>query len=311
MNRTTQQKKSSLPMTAVFWSALCHFCGFLTVSGILSFAFMNQAALGALQSMSQTSSMTSGILYELLLTAGMAACIWAMIYIAFLVISAQLKASRTSRLVRSRGAILTETLIVMPVFLLLTFGLAQLTINSMAGLLSTLATYEAGRTLSVWVPEAEEGRHGVTRAIAIDKATAAAAGVLAPVVAPGATACKPDSKTLEKQLKGLQSAGNLDSHGLTTARPTSFADALDDSLIALRGITKTRIAYCSTTINYANQDTTTIATSLQYKHKAAMPLVKILFGELDTVAGSPGYYSSIDRTYVTTKQIAPNVVDPY
>ncbi len=310
MNRKPQQKKSKLQFTAVFWSAICHLCGFLTVLGVLSFAFMNQAALGALQSMAQTNDLTTGLLYEGLLTIGMAACIWGMIYIAYLVVSAQIAASRTSRLVQSRGAILTETLIVLPVFLLFTFGLAQLTINHMAGLLTTLATYEAGRTLSVWVPEATTRRNNASKAVAIDKATAAAAGVLAPVVAPGLAACNPNSATLTKQLKGLQSAGNVDM-GMVARQPSSFAAALDKSLLPLRGITKTRIAYCSTTVNYVEQGGNTISTSLRYKHKSAMPLVKILFGSIDTVGGSTGYFSSIDRSYVVTKQIAPNVVDPY
>ncbi len=311
MNRPPQQRTSSLQMTAVFWSAVCHLSGFLTVLGILSFTFMNQAAISALQSMVQTGGMASNIGYEVLLTVGIAACIWAMIYIAVLVVSAQIKASRTTRMLRSRGTILTETLIIMPVFLLFTFGLAQLTLNNMAGLLTTLATYEAGRTLAVWVPEADTGRNGATKAIAIDKATAAAAGVLAPVVAPRLASCSPNSPTLTKQLKGLQSAGNLDLGGLGAKAPTSFASALDNSTIPLRGIMKTRIAYCSTTVNYKEDGSNTISTSVLYKHKAAMPLVKILFGVSDTVAGSSGYYSPIVRSYVTTKQIKPNVVDPY
>lgn len=310
MDTNLNPKTNRLQRTSTIWSLLCHATGFLVVFGLLSFAFINEAAFTALQKLYQSGDLSRLLFRELLLQIGLSACIWAMGYISYLLLKAQLQTRRTTLLVRARGAVLTETLIIFPVFLLFTMGLAQLTINNMAGLLTGLASYEAGRTLSVWVPEVEARRHNITKEIAIDKATAAAAGVLAPVVTTTLNNCKPNSTTLQKQISGLLTAGNIDIGNIAPMQTTSMVDALDTTILPLRGIAKTRLAYCSTTVNYQLQSNK-ITTSVQYKHKAAMPLVRRIFGNLDTVAGSPGFYSNFQRQYVTTKQIAPNVVDPY
>ena len=73
---------------------------------------------------------------------------------------------------------MTETLIVIPVYILVMLGTMQLSQNMMAGLLTTLSAFEAGRTAAVWIPEAESGRNGVSDDLVNDKVRIAAATVV-------------------------------------------------------------------------------------------------------------------------------------
>lgn len=220
---------------------------------------------------------------------------------------------RRVRLRPARGTIVVETLIVLPIYLLFVFGLAQLTINSMAGLLATLGSYEAARTLAVWGPEVTEGRRGVTNELALDKARVAAASVLAPVVPQRLAATCPVSRTLELHAKALTSVGNLGEIDLPGVPQThdSLAAAFDHHSIATRGIPKLRNAYCSVEVTVDGDEVVPgvqFTARTAYRHVNVVPLVGRLFGE--RLVPGVGFVSTYRRAYEGTAQLRPNSIDP-
>jgi hypothetical protein len=210
---------------------------------------------------------------------------------------------------RSRGAAMTETVIVVPLYLLMILGLAQLTINYTAGLLASLASYESARTLAVWGPEAAEGRRSVTNALALDKARVAAAGVLAPVAHDVSVAACTLRPTILHAIAGIQSAGNRAPQSVSTFG--SLAEALDGRTLAERGLPKYVAAYCATDIDVergAALPGQPFTLRLEYRHINAMPLVGHVFANR-RVPGL-GWVTTIERTYNGTAQIQPNKLDP-
>lgn len=86
----------------------------------------------------------------------------------------------------SRGTVAVEFLVVLPVFLLLTFGLGQLVLNLVGGLMANYAGYQASRTAWVWAPEIGKNRSGqqVSAATVNERIRMSVAAGMTPV-APG------------------------------------------------------------------------------------------------------------------------------
>lgn len=85
-----------------------------------------------------------------------------------------------------RGTVAVEFLVVLPVFLLLTFGLGQLVLNLVGGLMANYAGYQASRTAWVWAPEIGKNRSGqqVSAATVNERIRMSVAAGMTPV-APG------------------------------------------------------------------------------------------------------------------------------
>ena len=81
---------------------------------------------------------------EGLLHLGISVCVWALFVILFHTVRPD-PTDVSRRFRATRGTVLTETLIVIPVALTLTFGLAQLAVMNVAGILANLASVQAGR----------------------------------------------------------------------------------------------------------------------------------------------------------------------
>lgn len=75
-----------------------------------------------------------------------------------------------------RGAVVTETVIVMPFLLLMISGLTQLAMINIASIVADLAAFQGARTASLWDQEAKMGRAGDVE----DRAKTAVAIALAP-----------------------------------------------------------------------------------------------------------------------------------
>ncbi len=80
----------------------------------------------------------------------------------------------------ARGAVMVETVIVLPFVLLMISGLAQLAMLNVAAVLADLAAYQGARTAWIWKPEAEMGRYDVDEDIVKQRARTASALALAP-----------------------------------------------------------------------------------------------------------------------------------
>lgn len=262
-----------------------------------------------------------GIFYDqptsLILHAGLSASFWAMLVIAFKLFTAPSE-KRSARLVKARGTVIVETLIVFPVFLLITLGLLQLTILNTAGLLTHLAAFKAGRAVSVWAPEAHHGRKGVNYTTMNEKARTAAAAALAPVAPSDFVYSCDQNNSLETMLEALRTVGHI-----TTLNPNvklhgsrsnlSVSRAFDHSNFIIRGQRKLEFAFCAVEVEVDPPNpgpATNFNVVVTYRQQMAMPFVEVVFGSFDEVGGRAAFYTTIQRRHATTSQIEPNDSTP-
>ena len=125
--RSTQLTKTRWWTWAL--QALAHLTGVLAVLSVNALLFVNEHAMEAFYSGLGHAAFFDLVTVPLLLQAGLAACFWALIVITFTwgrLTLVERRATKKLVMQRSRGTILTETLIIFPIFLLFTSGLAQL-----------------------------------------------------------------------------------------------------------------------------------------------------------------------------------------
>ncbi len=272
----------------------------------------------------------------MLLHVGLAACLWASICIIVQlgrIRVAEMKKPAAIRL--SKGTVITETLVVMPIYLLLTFGLGQLSINNVGGILANVASYEAARAAWVWQPEVDLGsgdrRMGITNGTAVEKCRIAVALVMMPV-APGDYAKLPmlNSANADKarmmvlganvplmgvistqvpaQAMGVAQAGVAAlGAGDLGMNKLSYSATLGGSAFWLRSIRKFTTAFLAAKCEINAGDH---SVRMTYRHHNAMPLVGRVFGSLqvlDAPGQRPGYYSDYVRNFGFRKQFnTPN-----
>jgi hypothetical protein len=223
---------------------------------------------------------------------------------------------RSARVMRAaRGVVITETLIVLLPFMLLTSGLAQMTMNSMAGVLTNLAAYQAGRTMWVYNTSANAGKGPA-------KARLAAAASVAPV-ASGSMIMVPTNNTPELDslragmfvsfmpILGIGGAAMMlgGSNFKTPARMMSvstettktFDRALDNGTFSTRAARK--LTFAHECIKVTPIQGNNVGARVEYKHYQAFPWFGWIFGSFELLAGRPGYYSTITRTYELPQQV--------
>lgn len=267
---------------------------------------------------------------ELLIHFGIAASLWAMI--ALIGKALMTRPEGAKRVIqRARGTVITETLIVMPVLLLLIFGIAQLAVVNIAGMLLNYGTHQAARTVWLWAPEVnplngEPARRGVNSDRVAEAARVQAAAALTPV-APGDFKAKNPggSATQFEMMRGLllatQLANPSNNSGLeamdaargtsdfTTAKDLAFFRALDTATFPERSVRKFTFAYAALELEVIN-DATQAGVRVTYQHKMTFPMVGRIFGTSGNVAGSQGIYSEMVREAVFMAQVPPNAALP-
>ncbi len=240
---------------------------------------------------------------------------------------------RSTRLVRARGTAITETLVVMPVLLLLILGLAQLAVNNLAGMLLNYGTHQAARTAWVWQPEVSpldgvQGRMGVDDDHVQEMARLQLAAAMTPV-APSAFA---GSRQLESdqfqqmravflanqnQMPPFQDSGAdaiylaEDLDVFEVADDLSFARAMDGSTYTQRSVRKFTSAYEAAEVEVIDQDTD-VGVEVTYWHQITFPLVGPVFGEQRSVGANsaPGHYMRMERDALFLAQVPPNASLP-
>lgn len=293
-----------------------HVAMTFAIFGLFASPFLSSGVMEMVGSGLSDPQIQAPLLKDLAIMFGLAVCTWAILFVAFTHVLARIRIRKTMVVVKTRGSIMTESLIVLPVFLLLTFGLGQMGVNSMAGLLTTLGTFQAARTLAVWGPEVGNNRSGttVTQANARDRARIAAAAVIAPVapMSAGNITCTKTS-AFTKMVEGMVSAGL--SPVELPQQYKSFSSALDNATFAQRGPSKFAGAYCSVGVTYSGDMRTdpgatevgTFTTNVQYQHKMVFPLVGPAFGGTLTAGG---WQTTVERTYTLTHHLTPNPILP-
>lgn len=257
----------------------------------------------------------------------LSALCWALIYMAGRTLVQAAGRERSPRLVRAQGAVATETLIVMPVLLMLVFGLAQLAVVNIAGMLANYAAVQAGRAVWVWHPETqplndESARRGVTEAMVADHARVQAAAALAPV-APGDHQISGDmGSPAFTRMRGMMMASQVENppndsgriaqdigFDSATDKDAAFWRALDGSSFPERTARKMSFAYLATEVEVVDRGEE-VGARLTYHHYVAFPLMGGIFGEDATVGGRAGAYSTITREFLLPAQVQPNAETP-
>lgn len=303
---------------AIAVSAALHLLVPTVFTAIFCSVFLNEQAMQVLPNAWAVGELRDEMLTSMVVVFGLSACLWALVVLCGVMLKQRAREKKLRALRAGKGTIITETLIVLPIFILLTFGLAQMGINSMAGLLGTVAVYEAGRTVAVWGPEVGHNRSGngsVSRSVVEDRARIVAAGILTPVVPSLVSGLCQGSQAFNDMQAGMLGALGPPTDPMPRTRIWSFVDALDTQTFAGRGVAKHRLAYCATTVTYQNSiitdpdsnDRATFRTTLDYAHPIAMPMVGRVFNH-DPGAGpwATPYVTVIHREYTLTQQLSPN-----
>ncbi|MEZ4460816.1 MAG: hypothetical protein R3E66_14010 [bacterium] len=267
---------------------------------------------------------------DILLHIGLSAGIWALTYLTFTLIRKRARQRKLRTVKVSRGSAMTETLVILPAWMMLSMGIMQLSITSIAGVLTNLATFQAARAAWVWSGEVQGNRLGASYSLMLTKARVAAAMSLAPV-APGDYLHDPYfllSDTLKSARAGMlaQQLPMLSSDQGAIAEPLVYileledlqgvirygdkkhlqlARSLDSTSFRLRSVRKLTWAYHATTVIPA----TVLGRSgavVVYQHQIAMPLVPEIFGEQRNVMGRAGYYLPIIREFDFPAQLPAN-----
>lgn len=231
------------------------------------------------------------------------------------------------------GSVLTETLVVLPVALVLIMGIAQLALVNITGTLADLAVIQSARSAWVWMPEATEGRFNVDRSLVAEKARVQAAAVLAPTASSEfgnfRLGAHPDyTKTFQKTMGaifGTQIEGGGGSNvgayararaeqkltpGLnTTPSEFSFFLAFDASKFEDRTARKFYNAWAHTEVELAETGDR-IGVTMTHHYFVLMPLVAGIFGEHKQINGKHGYFLTLERKYTLRKQVKVNAKLP-
>ncbi|MFU8802225.1 MAG: hypothetical protein ACNA8W_00310 [Bradymonadaceae bacterium] len=290
---------------------LVHGLGVLIMAAVLLIPFWSRPAYQSALLAHQSDELWSFLGWEFALHMGLAACIWALGWIVVALVKEWRKQEpRPLRVVSARGSVMTETLITMPVLLLLIFGLGQLTVNNIAGVLTNLATFQAARV--VWLWEGEPEPCGGGGCDVQDRARIQAALVLTPA-APGEYNKGNDLSARAEQVRGIMvgsqrpwPSSDMGFEGMEMADDvladdgpgwgTNFTGAIDASSFIARSARKFTFAYEATEITYSTS-ADEVTVELKYKHFAAFPIVGRIFGEVDTVGGRTGYFATFNRVY--------------
>lgn len=312
---------------------LGHLLGVLLVGAALAVALLTPRGAATLGSaLVDQPGLLASSLAAIAVHLGVSALVWGAL--GLLVARTRRRRRATVALGRQKraGSVLTETLVVLPVLLMLVFGLAQLTVNNIAGTLANLAVHQAARSAWVWLPERGRARldHRITYAEVESRARTAAALVMTPVA---------PADFIEPDLVGNGPAGDAsfwrihramyeasfdrpDAAPQTTIEPVSYSDsfaaALDRSDFDQRSARKLAHAYLALDRMDVRRQGADIVVSLRYQHFQAFPVVRALFGhKLEGslapayLGGSDEYYAPIERTMRMPAQVfSPNTRQP-
>ncbi len=325
MKQPDQQRATSRPgLRGWLMRAVAHSLGVAAMAVVMLVPFVNRVSLEAVWQSAHYADFIGLSWQEAALHLGLAVCLWTLLVLGFEIVTSRRQPVKKV-LELERGSVMTETIIVLPIFFLLTFGIAQLAVNNIAGLLCNAAVFQAGRTAWLWQPEADVNRRGVTAGKVKELARVQAAAVLAPV-APGDFEQTPIGGSTEfREMRGLLLASQMPafstdtgqvgmaaagplvagSLGRTVIQDSSFTSALDDSGFRSRTARKFTFAYAATKVNVIQTGSETGA-SLEYHQSLAFPFIARFMGKFDTVGGRPGFYLTIKRRFTMPNQIPPN-----
>ncbi|MEZ4462490.1 MAG: hypothetical protein R3E66_22750 [bacterium] len=293
--------------------SFAHLCGSITILSIVLSLNVNAEVARVFFAALDDPSFYSIVTLPLMMLAGVSACLWALIWLTGKWIVVHRRETKRLAVVRTRGAIMTEFLIVLPVYLLLTSGLAQLSVNSTAKVLTALATFQAGRTAWIWEPETRgiNARNSANADDVNERARIAAAAVLAPVVPAEFRGTCSYSATFDETMRAMTLMPANMARGLVIGQVDALPQnrfynvAFDDSVMLERGAKKLFMAYCHTRAEF-EMGGRGITTRVEYDHANVFPWFAYIFGQPKVSGGRLGYYSVMTAEYSLPLQIDAN-----
>ena len=203
---------------------------------------------------------------------------------------------------RTKGSVYVEFLAVFPVFILLSFGLIQLTLINLGGALAHVASYEAARAVWLWEPELPVnqvaspgmgvGGQDVTFEDVEDRARIAGSLVMTPVAPGDYEINEGDGVTEEfEHIRAAMTArflpGGADASavasqvselGQMAQDSASLVMALDSASIPERAYRKSTFSYLSTDILEVIREPDRVGVHFAYYQHMALPFVDRFFG---------------------------------
>ncbi len=311
MTKTSEKGRKKWTAGAVVIAGLFHLIGVtLVFTALVALSMPLQTALGAV-GFAMENGMGDAVVFRLVIQLGLAGCLWTMGALLFSYLDLGRLAKRTPRVVkRAKGTVITETIIVLPVLMLLIFGMFQMSLNNMTAILHKVAEFQATRTAWVWHQE------GIDEEELKDRVRISVALVMAPT-APGAFPGYERNAALTpraEQTRDLMEARFMlfpmsiaDALGLSTVpgERLQVAAGLDGSASnGERARTKFTHAYRSTEIIDvhfpAEGEQGMVYAEYTYHYFQAMPLVGALFGES---MGTNTYFQPHESDYRLPAQV--------
>ena len=311
-----------------FWRVIIHTFGVGTTSALTAMTAFDLSRVQMLW-----ASYGAGLTPDytaLFFHVALSACAWALIVIAFM--WANVRRANARKIVRvSRGTAMTEFLIILVPFLLLTSGLAQLAMLNVTGMLADLAVFQAARVAWVWQPEVDAGRASVSSVRVRDRARTIASMILAPTAPndylvgrmspPGSTndyrraravntaAFMPNftNGTIAYEFSGGASAllaGGAFGLDVEEASPEnlSFYRAFDESSFKHRAARKMTFAEWGLWDEFEVLTGDRTGVEFTYRYNIIFPWFGYIWGQPNEIGMRSGYYSPIHRRHTFKSQ---------
>src|SRR5690554_145977 len=310
-----------------------HAVASIILGAMLALLVLDRQILVMIVESVQAGVFARDTLWGCLVHLGLSAALWACICVGYsrMARAREVRVSAPLELGRRRGSVFVETLVVLPVALLLVFGIAQLALINIASVIANVATFEATRAAWLWYPETHGQRmQGLTHEQAAEKARIQATLALM-TVAPGEYRLGASLSESAEQARGMVVASqnpfpsnDSGAFGMTMAEvytdehrsvqtQTSFALALDSSTLIRRSAKKFDAAYASTRVyirEFQDGDDKMIEVKVVYQHMCVMPMVAAIFCDLSTAEvveeyGSHGYFTEMVRVFKRRQMLPP------
>lgn len=309
-----------------------HATGLVMTTCLVAWLAVGLDHLQWLVSVHQVWGETSMFAGELVVHLALSALLWSLIFMTGCGVTTTRHGPRTVRPVR--GTAITETLVVIPVLLLLILGTAQLAINNIARVLLNYGTSQAVRAAWVWQPEVEpldnaDARMGVSQERVEEMVRLRVAAAMTPV-APAMFASERSIDTESfQQMRAIFLATQmehppLDAGGqvvgtaevldtFDASDELTFRNALDGGSYPQRTVRKFTSAYQATDVviveETINEDDF-VGVEIEYMHQITFPLVGSIFGERATVGQTQSRFMAMERESRYRAQRPPNAELP-
>ncbi len=277
--------------------------------------------------MSSTDSLVADLQFGIAVHLALTAAVWGLVYAIGQLVLHRKRSGKVRTLKLSAGTVMIETVIVLPVFLLLVFGLMQLSINNIASVMTSYAGFSGARAVWVWDGEQQAGRRGVDEAAMLERARIQVAMAMAPVASGeffnDDSALSDEAKLARKGMAGrfsflggdvavMMASTNLSSNRQAYRSNKSFWRAIDSESFGQRAVRKFSRAYLATDVGTSTtsagdepgilQTNGEIGLRFTYQHHQTMPVVSPLFGEFGNSGGRGGYFNELSKEHTFPRQ---------